>query len=696
MTQDYRGWHALDLRDVANTSSLRGLFDREDDWSGWGRFTRHGVIAIEGVPFSVPDPEQASGGLNVLALRGGANQAWDCRTSYPQRVEFPVGESVVRVHVLGGVAGWGAPWGERSGEEAVRWTWVYADGVEETVVLRNGVEFADWIGALRRARLDGGRGPGRARRAGAGATFLAGARARGRVCHRARVARHVPLAGVPGLDGRAARRAAGRLRARADLRQARRAAARRRHQPRLQALVRSRGSHAARRVGTERALHRERDRGSGRPAPGLRARVLDQPAPDRGLHGGRRSHAAAGGGVLFLHAGTWSNWPEWQTRANSLLCAQASSHESLGPFEVRRTDAEHALARDLPESFEITDELYRAAPAPGRARYACSRRAARAPAATPGRCCGPWKPDPAEWSPASTPVTRRRRAPPSGLPRAARLGRGVAARTAVSHRIHLGRQPRGPARAAGRARSISSTSIRRSTPASVQTRDAAQDGARRATATAPASAAAATAPSASATAALRRRVRRLPRRSSSRACARRTACSRRTAASTSTSTTARCTTARCCSTRSSAASRFLNEIIWAYDYGARANEALAREARQHPVLREGSRAATSSTSTRSTASRTWRPGWSGRRRRRAASCRPTPGGTRSCSPTGKEKTRLPDAEAARDPAPDRAASSPTGRPGARLLRRQRHDRRGRARARPAASCWSTTTPRRSR
>jgi uncharacterized protein len=76
-------------------------------------------------------------------------------------------------------------------------------------------------------------------------------------------------------------------------------------------------------------------------------------------------HVAGGGGVLFLHAGTWSNWPEWTTRAQGLLRLQAASHEAPGPFEVRRVDGEHPLALGLPKSFEITDELYRAEPVPG-------------------------------------------------------------------------------------------------------------------------------------------------------------------------------------------------------------------------------------------------------------------------------------------------------------------------------------------
>ena len=125
------------------------------------------------------------------------------------------------------------------------------------------------------------------------------------------------------------------------------------------------------------------------------------------------------------------------------------------------------------------------------------------------------------------------------------------------------------------------------------------------------------------------------------------------------------------------------------------DEALARQARQHPVLRQGPERATSSTPTRSIASRTWRPASSGRRRRRAASSRPTRGGT----PSSARPARRSSATRRRSRSASCAASSRASRPGrprARLLRRQRHDGRRRARARSDASSWSTRAPRRSR
>ncbi|HVS18341.1 MAG TPA: PVC-type heme-binding CxxCH protein, partial [Planctomycetota bacterium] len=366
LTAQYRGWRTLDLRSLANTSSVAGLFDREDDWSGWGEFTDYGVLALDGIPFAVPDPAQSAGGLNVLALRGGSTEGWDCRTRYPRRVEVPVGSALERVHVLGGVAGWGAPWGERSGEEAVRWTWVYADGVEETVVLRNGVEFADWIGrhdvpgSTAVVGLVAPGAPGQVRRF---------ALEPGREAVVERLVLESPDNFLSPVFLALTVEFAGAL----PYGEAPPPAYER---PDVLLLGGGTSHHFALWFDREdRLLLGER---------GLRVRYTESvtEALDA-LHPGcvlvfstnQRltasftaavdRHVAAGGGVLFLHAGTWSNWPEWTGRSQELLRATASSHEDLGPFKVRLADPEHPLAVNLPASFEITDELYRTEPVAG-------------------------------------------------------------------------------------------------------------------------------------------------------------------------------------------------------------------------------------------------------------------------------------------------------------------------------------------
>jgi type 1 glutamine amidotransferase len=63
----------------------------------------------------------------------------------PERVDVPVGGfKANRLHFLGGVAGWGFPFG-KEGEIAMTVTVHFSDGQRETLQLKNGVEFADYI-----------------------------------------------------------------------------------------------------------------------------------------------------------------------------------------------------------------------------------------------------------------------------------------------------------------------------------------------------------------------------------------------------------------------------------------------------------------------------------------------------------------------------------------------------------------------
>jgi site-specific DNA-methyltransferase (adenine-specific) len=73
---------------------------------------------------------------------------------------------------------------------------------------------------------------------------------------------------------------------------------------------------------------------------------------------------------------------------------------------------------------------------------------------------------------------------------------------------------------------------------------------------------------------------------------------------------------------------FLNEIIWAYDYGARAQVPLAGQARQHPLVRARP-APLRSTTRRLDRIPYMAPGLVGPEKARAARPRPMSGGTRS-------------------------------------------------------------------
>jgi len=368
LTDDYRGWRVLDLRPYANASSLGGLFD-PDEWSGWGRFQRFGVLPIDGIPFDVRDPALVPSGKNVLVLNGGANPGWACRTSYARRIEVPVGCAVARVHVLGGVAGWGTPWDDRSGEPVVRWTWRYADGASEEVVLTNGVELADWIGRYDVPGSTAVEGllapdaPGQVRRFALAPSRPAAVRS---IVLESEGNHVAPVflaltAELPGAEplALAASRAAPRERVEADC-----------------LLLGGGSSHDfGRWFGEEDAAVL---RAAGRTPfytedPAVLLASLDpddvlvlstnRPLPED-VRERIGEHVRAGGGLVALHPGTWANWPEWTAMGSELLGAQATSHEELRGFTVEVTRPDHPIVAGVEARFAIEDELYRAAPVP--------------------------------------------------------------------------------------------------------------------------------------------------------------------------------------------------------------------------------------------------------------------------------------------------------------------------------------------
>ena len=132
---------------------------------------------------------------------------------------------------------------------------------------------------------------------------------------------------------------------------------------------------------------------------------------------------------------------------------------------------------------------------------------------------------------------------------------------------------------------------------------------------------------------------------------------------------------------------FLNEIIWAYDYGARAAAPLAGQARHDPRLRQGPRALP--LRLRGGRPRAVHGARAGRapRRRRAASCRPTSGGTRSCRrtaarrPATRRRSRRACSGAWWRPRRARATGAWTSSPAAA--------RSARCAASSAGACWWT-------
>jgi type 1 glutamine amidotransferase len=69
-------------------------------------------------------------------------------------------------------------------------------------------------------------------------------------------------------------------------------------------------------------------------------------------------YANSGKGIIALHPGTWYAWknfPEWNLQ---VVGGGTRGHDALGPFTVKITNAAHPITKGVTASFEITDELY--------------------------------------------------------------------------------------------------------------------------------------------------------------------------------------------------------------------------------------------------------------------------------------------------------------------------------------------------
>lgn len=83
-------------------------------------------------------------------------------------------------------------------------------------------------------------------------------------------------------------------------------------------------------------------------------RYFDAPAYRKAL----MDFAAAGKGIVLLHAGVWQMWPEWPEFYQQIVGGMARSHDRLGPFTVTVTAPAHPVMQGVPGSFTVEDELY--------------------------------------------------------------------------------------------------------------------------------------------------------------------------------------------------------------------------------------------------------------------------------------------------------------------------------------------------
>lgn len=359
----YEGFRTLDLRSVVNASTRLGMYDTRYDPNPL-ELVRWGVQEVGGVPFDVLDPANPSQ-RNVLVLKGGSGGPdWQCH-QYARKVELALGYPVARVHVLGGIAGWGHPFHGGTAPIA-KWTWKYADGQTEEVILQDGVEFADWIG----------------RRDVPGSKFAAGVvreDSAGQVRTFALAPKRPEAVASIVLESFDNDRAPTWVALTAELpdSQAETSTAPQ-APPAVDELVVGGGSShdfarwygevdldTLKRAGASSIRYTE---GTFELSTVLEKAKLLALATNQPIDADSRRALARfverGGALLCLHAATWYNWSDWPEYNRELVGGGARGHETYAELEVRIVDAAHPLAAGLPPTFRVEDELYRLEPDP--------------------------------------------------------------------------------------------------------------------------------------------------------------------------------------------------------------------------------------------------------------------------------------------------------------------------------------------
>jgi putative membrane-bound dehydrogenase-like protein len=130
----------LDLRKAATVVSTRGMFNGESVMAERLVFPDWTPKTVDGVPFQLIDP-RGDRVPNAVLLNGPQGSI---PPRMPRSVELPCHGPARAIHLLGGVAGWGYPYGEK-GSVSLTIRLHYDDGRIEDHPLRNGVEIADYI-----------------------------------------------------------------------------------------------------------------------------------------------------------------------------------------------------------------------------------------------------------------------------------------------------------------------------------------------------------------------------------------------------------------------------------------------------------------------------------------------------------------------------------------------------------------------
>jgi putative membrane-bound dehydrogenase-like protein len=368
----------LDLTPAFTADTRQGIYNSKESREETLRFKKFGTIKFGDVPFDIVSPQKSPTGNNVIVLKGGSGIA----RGYPQKVEVKVGVPVSQLHILGLVGGWAWPFdGEKNkGLDAAKITVHFAGGGTEEIVLKNGVEFADYIASIE----------------------VPGSKEVPDLCHNGRqiryVAKVVKSGGVveklsiesfnnviaPTFVGITAE-LAGDPTAPSSVRPPVTAGA---AAPAPSGKGQGEGAAPASKIKvlivgggsshdfdrwfnqedskTLEALGNVSVKYTDKPAEILPAlKDLDvlylshnQPMADPEVRKAIFAFADAGKGLLLVHPALWYNWNDWPEYNRVLVGGGSKSHDKYGEFQVHVNIPQHPIMTGVPDSFKISDELY--------------------------------------------------------------------------------------------------------------------------------------------------------------------------------------------------------------------------------------------------------------------------------------------------------------------------------------------------
>lgn len=347
----------IDLTKAFTVNSSHGMYITQDDPEQTVTFRRHGLLKAGDIPFDVINPEKVV--ANAVVLKGGDGFA----KTLPQKVEVKVGVPAQRLHFLGGVAGWGYPYGgdDLKGKPAARVTLYFSDGKTEEIVLKNGVEIADYIGDY---DVPGSKGLPNWVKRGQIRWFTRELQNSGVIDHLTIESYNNQFAptffGITAELGGAAPSSGAGIAPKSKVE-----------------IVGGGSSHDfARWWG-------QADTALVNGIPGFSANYTENPndlipafktadvlylshnqaTPNPAVRVGIFDHVRNGKGLVLVHAANWYNWADWPEFNRQLVSGGTHGHDRYGEFEVTLEDVKSPILNGVPKTFLIKDELYHFEPA---------------------------------------------------------------------------------------------------------------------------------------------------------------------------------------------------------------------------------------------------------------------------------------------------------------------------------------------